>query len=142
MPPISVSEPPFGNMSRQMGKLVEQMSKGYYNFCPSEETWAPSVNLYEIDKSYLVCVDLAGVDKQKIDLTVQEQRLRLKGTRAVPVHPDLADPEGTPKKIRVHLMEIDNGSFVREVELPLDVDQDKITAQYINGMLWVEIPKK
>jgi HSP20 family protein len=125
-----------------MSKLVEQMSKGYYNFCPSEETWAPSVNLYEVEKAYLVCVDLAGVDKDKIELTVHENRLRLRGMRAVPVHPDFSDPEAGAKKIRVHLMEIDNGSFVREVELPEDIDQDKISAQYISGMLWVEIPKK
>jgi len=124
-----------------MSKLVDQMAKGYYNFCPSEETWAPSVNLYETEKGYLVCVDLAGVEKEKIELTVQEHRLRLKGTRAVPLHPELADAEGQPKKVRVHLMEIDHGSFVREVELPENVNQNQITAQYLNGMLWVEIPK-
>ena len=38
-------------------------------------------------------------------------------------------------------MEIDHGTFSREVELPQDVDREQITATYRNGMLWIEIPK-
>ncbi len=49
--------------------------------------------------------------------------------------------QGESGRIRVHLMEIDHGAFCRQVELPVDVLRDQITAQYINGMLWVEIPK-
>ena len=50
-----------------------------------------------------------------------------------------SEPQG--KRPRVHLMEIDNGSFSREVELPPDILPDKIIATYRNGLLWVEIPK-
>ena len=57
--------PPFGNFARQMGKLVDQFQKGYYNFMPSE-SWTPNVNLYETESAYLVCVDLAGVDMSSL----------------------------------------------------------------------------
>ena len=60
------SEPAFGNLQRQMQRMMDSMQKNFFNFCPSE-TWTPNVNLYENDTAYLVCVDLAGVDKQKID---------------------------------------------------------------------------
>lgn len=136
------SEPPFGQLARQMSKLVDQLHKGYYNFCPSE-TWTPSVNLYENDAVYLVCVDLAGVNKEKIDLTVENQRLKLRGHRNVPTHIEQAEHPDVPGgKVRVHLMEIDNGAFCREVELPEDVDQSRIAANYRDGLLWVELPKK
>ncbi|HZL34501.1 MAG TPA: Hsp20/alpha crystallin family protein [Tepidisphaeraceae bacterium] len=136
-------DPPFQNIARQARTMMEQMHKGYYNFCPSE-TWTPSVNLYETAGCYLVCVDLAGVDKEKIDLAVHDGRLRLRGARAVPMSAEQfneegAEPEG--RKVRVHLMEIDHGSFSREVELPADVSPEKISAAYRNGMLWIEIPK-
>jgi len=134
------SEPPFGSVARQMNKLVDQMNKGYYNFLPNE-TWTPSVNLYETETAYVVCVDLAGVDKEKIDLTVADQRLKLRGARAVPIQPD-AEAEMASKRVKVHLMEIDHGGFSREVELPHDVEHDKINANYRNGMLWIELPKK
>lgn len=141
MPPITVtSEPPYPSLSRQMSKLVEQMQKGYYNFCP-DQTWTPAVNLYETDASYLVCVDLAGVDKDKIDLEVHDQRLTLRGSRAVPLETSPTEP-APAGRIRVHLMEIDHGAFCREVELPLDVERDKIIASHRNGLLWIELPKK
>lgn len=133
-------EPPFMNLARQMGKLADQIHKGYYNYNPGE-TWAPNVNLSETEASYLVCVDLAGVDKDKIDLTVVNHRLKLRGFRHAPTHPDAHESETTCRQVRVHLMEIDHGSFVREVELPQDVDHEKILATYRDGMLWIELPK-
>jgi HSP20 family protein len=132
---------PFQHISRNVNKIVEQMQKGYYNFRPND-TWAPNVNLYETDTAFLVCVDLAGVDKEKIDLEVSNGRLSLRGNRGVPSYdePDAASPEKV--KLRVHMMEIDHGAFFREVELPEVVHQAKISAQYRNGMLWIELPKK
>jgi HSP20 family protein len=142
MPPVElVNEPPFGNLARQMNKLMDQLHKGYYNFCPSE-TWTPNVNLYETEADYLVCVDLAGVDKEKIDLLVVDGRLKLRGQREVDSSPDEAESQDPNRRVRVHLMEIDHGSFCREVELPQDVDKERIAATYRNGMLWVQIPKK
>src|SRR5437016_5825370 len=83
MPMTTAPELPFQNLARQANKMMEQFHKGYYNFCPSE-TWTPSVNLYETAGGYLVCVDLSGVEKEKIDVEVADQRLKLKGNRAVP----------------------------------------------------------
>src|SRR4051812_40039178 len=106
----------FGTVARQMGKILEQLNKGYYSFYPSE-TWTPNVNLYETDDAYMVCVDLAGVDKEKIEIEVHQQRLSIKGTRNVPLHPLLptnheGPPGGTARvRSRVHLMEIDHGAF-------------------------------
>src|SRR6476660_5209896 len=128
MPPVlATTDPPFTNLARQMNKLVEQMHKGYYNFLPGE-TWTPNVNLYETEESYMVCVDLAGVEKDKIDIEVVENRLTMKGARPVPPCPCKAGEE--PQKMKVHLMEIDHGGFSRDVELPVDVVKEKITAKY------------
>ena len=146
MPTRNAADPSFSNMSRQANKLIEQMQKAYFNFCPSE-TWTPSVNLYETADSYLVCVDLAGVEKEKIEVEVVAQVLKLRGTRAVPAHEDVASAAASAasghegRRVRIHLMEIDHGSFCREVELPEDVDRDRIAANYRNGMLWIELPK-
>ena len=135
---ISVSEPPFQNVNRQMNKLIDQLTKGYYNFYPSD-VWTPNVNLYETADAYLVCVDLAGVDKEKIDIEVANQQLHVRGQRAVPQQ---SGEGGETPRIRVHLMEIDHGSFRRQVELPHDVHQEQITATYENGLLWIHLPKK
>ncbi len=134
--PITAPPPeqPFPNLSRQASKMMEQIQKGL--FYPSE-SWTPNVNLYETATSYLVCVDLAGVEKEKIDVEVVDQRLKLKGARVVPT---FGPPETAGEKIRVHLMEIDHGAFTRDVEIPPDADRQKITATYRNGLLWIELP--
>lgn len=112
-------------------------SKSFFGFAPAD-TWTPNVNLYESDICYLVCVDLAGVHKEDIEVTVHQQRLKLTGKRAAPAK-ETSDPCNV--RPRVHLMEIDHGAFSREVELPADVDQKRISASFDNGLLWIELPK-
>ncbi len=135
MPMETATESSHRNIVNQMNKMMDQMQKGFFSFCPSE-TWTPSVNLYETETHYLVCVDLAGVQKEKIDLQVHEGRLTLRGIRSVPTTGIEKD-----RRTRVHLMEIDHGSFVREVELPSNSSSEHIAAQYRDGLLWVEVPK-
>ena len=142
----TASEPNFATLQRQMQRLMDQMQKGFFNFCPSE-TWTPNVNLYENDSAYVVCVDLAGVDKEKIEVVVADQKLTLRGARLVPTFPEMEGGGGASggeshPKLRVHLMEIDHGPFCREVELPADVDRERIGAAHRNGLLWIELPKK
>lgn len=145
MPIETGPEHPFQHISRNVNKIVEQMQKGYYNFRPND-TWAPNVNLYETEDTYLVCVDLAGVDKEKIDLELIDSRLSIRGVREVPSYdePPTAHAAASAErgKLRVHVMEIDHGAFFREVELPEHVLKEKIEAHYRNGMLWIEIPKR
>ena len=143
---LELTDAPFGSVGRQMNKILEQMQKGYYSYHPVE-TWTPAVNLYETATSYIVCVDLAGVQKEKIDITVVGQRLTFRGSRQVPIEPprdsveETADHVSHPPRFRVHLMEVDHGAFSRDVELPEDVEADQITATYRNGLLWIELPR-
>ena len=130
---------PFGNYNPQVNKMMEQLSKGYYGFMPSE-VFTPNVNLYETETLYQVCVDLPGVDKDKIDIVVVENRLTIRGNRPVPPCPH-CEGEDENHRMRVHLMEIDHGAFAREVELPEDVAKDKISAKYSDGFLWILLPK-
>lgn len=117
----------------------------------TERRWAPPVNLYETELGYTVCVDLAGVNKERIDVEVTGRQLKLSGHRPVPsdfgqpTPTETGDPAriGTPaRKCRVHVMEIDHGVFERYVELPSDACSDGITARYREGFLWIDIPRQ
>ena len=146
MPATLAPDHPFQHITRDVNKIVEQMQKGYYNARPAD-TWTPNVNLYETETQYLVCVDLSGVDKEKIDVELVDNRLTVRGAREVPSYDEATqDPAATHAaergRLKVHLMEIDHGWFLREVELPEDTRRDEIIANYRNGMLWIEIPKK
>ena len=148
MPIETASERQFGSSKNQMNKIMEQMQKGFFGFLPGE-TWTPAVNVYEHESHYAVCVDLAGVIKEEIDLQVTNNTLVLRGNRIVPVKPREEGDSTVPvtsaaptARSKVHLMEIDHGQFVREVELPPNVEDGQISATYRNGILWIELPKK
>src|SRR5688572_13355717 len=86
MPTETATDVPFGQMAREMSRMLERMSKNAFGFAPND-TWQPAVNLYETESAYLVCVDLAGVDKETVDLHVVGNRLMLRGRREVPPCP-------------------------------------------------------
>lgn len=133
------NEHPFGRLTGPKRNPRQEGGGPFYGFAASD-TWTPAVNLYETDRTYLVCVDLSGVEKEKIDIEVHNGELTLRGHRPVPwVTPPDQQPES---KLRVHVMEIDHGGFCRTVELPPDAAQERISANYRDGMLWIEIPKK
>lgn len=102
---------------------------------PKSVTWQPAINAFRCDQAYCVCVDLAGVAKEEIELTVKPGILRIRGTRSAP-QPDA--PQG--KTVRVLALEIDSGDFERELSLPPEVDPGRITAEQKNGLLWIRLP--
>src|SRR5438046_9437502 len=80
-------------------------------------TWQPAINAYRCDKCIRVCVDLAGVERSRIDLTVEPERLIIRGARDVP---EPTHAEG--RAVQFLAMEIDYGPFEREVDLLALVD--------------------
>ncbi len=98
-------------------------------------TWRPAINAYRCPSCIRICVDLAGVDKSDIDLTIRDQRLSIRGVREVP------EP-GSEKKQTMQMiaMEIDYGSFEREFTLPDEVDGKMVHAEQENGFLWIHLP--
>jgi len=102
---------------------------------PKSATWQPAINVFRCDQAYCVCVDLAGVAKEAIELVVEPGLLRIRGTRSAP-------QPGAPhaKTMRVLALEIDSGEFERELRLPPDVDPGRVTAEQENGLLWIRLP--
>ncbi len=82
-----------------------------------------------------ICVDLAGVAREAIDLRVEPYRIVIRGNREVP---EPKDPEGRP--VEMLAMEIDYGPFERSVELFDEVDIEKAHAEQTNGLLWIHLP--
>ncbi len=119
----------------QLGEIVYELTKVQFMQFPREETWRPAINAFRCGNHVTVCVDLAGVDKEAIQLTVEPRRLRIRGRREAMEAPD---PEHKPQQVLA--MEIDYGPFERTVELPADVAAEQVRAEQRNGILWVYLP--
>ena len=114
--------------------VEEMLSRQYIRFCPTD-AWKPNINIYETDASIAVCVDIAGMKPQALHVEIDRNLLVLRGERPRPI------PEHTGGTVGVHLMEIDTGGFCREVEVPETVDRGRVTAKYVDGFLWITLPK-
>ena len=103
-------------------------------FSPND-SWAPSVNVYQVKRRVEVCIDLSGMDINKIDLQVQLGTLTVRGVRVAP------DARKTAEEVcKILSMEIPHGPFCKEIPLPEQLDLSRIMTRYSHGYLWVTLP--
>lgn len=104
------------------------------DFCPTE-AWSPPINVYQLPRRIDVCMALAGVERQAVDVRVETGRLTIRGLRESPQPKRNGD-----ESLRIIEMEIEHGAFCREVPIPVDVDLSRVTSEYVEGMLWIHLP--
>ena len=91
--------------------------------------WTPAADIYETESGYLIAMDLPGIDREALELDVEDSRLIVKGTRTI-VEP------------KQHRSERPRGKFLRTFSVPGSVDQAKIGAEYKDGVLNIRLPKR
>src|SRR5215213_7326900 len=79
--------------------------------------WTPASDIYETESGYLIAMDLPGIDREALEIDIDDNRLIVKGTRAV-------------AESRQHRTERPRGKFLRTYSVPGSVDQGKIAAEY------------
>ncbi len=87
------------------------------------------------DKVVIKC-DLPGIDKEKIEVTLKGRLLTIKGTREA-VKEQTQEKDGG----RIIISERSSGVFSRSISLPQNIDPDKITSKYEDGVLEITVPK-
>jgi len=92
----------------------------------------PTVNTREGDDAYYIEVDLPGVEKEDINIDVNNEILTISGVRRL---------KEEQKEESFYKVESMYGKFERSFSLPEDVDTDKIEAEQKNGVLEIKIPK-
>jgi HSP20 family protein len=102
---------------------------------PSGRTWYPVVDLEEKDNEVVLNVELPGMTKEDIDLSVENNVLTLKGEKKV-------DRKEGEKESGFYRSERYFGSFERSFTLPAGVQADKAKATFQDGVLRLALPKK
>ena len=92
----------------------------------------PAVDIEENDTQFIVKADLPEVKKEEIKVHVQEGVLTIEGERK---------QQKEEKGKRFHKIEREYGRFVRRFALPIEVDADKVRAEFKDGVLTVAVPK-
>jgi HSP20 family protein len=96
------------------------------------EITAPVVDVYEEKDEVVVKAELPGLDKKDIEVNISDSELTLKGQK---------NKEEEIEEENYYRRERSYGDFLRSVELPTDVQADKVKASFKNGILEVRVPK-
>ena len=98
----------------------------------NNNVWRPAMNAQELDKSLELSFSLPGFEKDDMTISVKNNTLTLKAEKA-----EVKEDEGVKYLAR----EIARGTYERNIDLPENVNSDKISAEYKNGILSLSIPK-
>lgn len=94
--------------------------------------FVPGIDISETDTQFLVSVELPGVSKEDIDVSLDNGQLTISGERKF---------EESEEGKTFHRVETKYGSFSRSFHLPDNVDEESINAKYENGLLNITIQK-
>jgi len=95
--------------------------------------WAPPVDITEDKDRILITAELPGFKEDQIEIQTENGMLTLRGERKF-------EKEIDGKSY--HRVERAYGQFVRSFSLPNNVDREKIRANFHDGLLQVELPKR
>ena len=115
-----------------MDKMVKTVFNNSQYSPMISEDWVPAVDIKEDDTSFILSADIPGLKKSDIDLFVDNNILKISGTR---------DYNNENDNSEYHYQERTYGSFHRSFKLPISVVEENISATFRNGILTVVLPK-
>ena len=129
------------NPRRELFGLHNSINRMFDNFISptvrSDEVlsvwgWNPVVDIYENEENIVITAELPGVDKKDMTVDVKGRVLTLKGERST---------DNEVKEDNYYRQERCYGKFERCFTLPVEIDPEKIKADYKDGVLKIDIPK-
>jgi HSP20 family protein len=121
----------FDSFQREIDRLFDRFRGGMADN-GTTATYLPAVDIVEEKDDYIVKVDLPGLTKSDVKITVQNDVLTIRGEKK---------QEKESKDMNVHRMERSYGIFQRSFTLPSSVKSEKIDATFADGVLTIALPK-
>ena len=127
---------PLRSMMSFRDEMDRMLDDFYGRMSPSGESyegdWLPAMDMRENDGEVLVSLELPGMSKSDIKVSVKNDVLSITGEKKA---------EKADEKENVHRVERTYGYFKRSVALPVEVDSGKVKASFKDGVLKVTLPK-
>lgn len=120
------------NVQKEMSRMLSNFFTNDDETLTGLQNWYPSADISEGKDAYTVRVELPGVTKDDVKITLQENVLTIQGEKK---------QESETKDTNYHRLERSYGSFSRSFRLPTLVKADKIDANYKDGVLSIVLPK-
>jgi HSP20 family protein len=105
---------------------------GLVPFRRTEPGFMPRIDVYETEKDVKVTAEVPGMEEKDFEVTLDKDVLTISGEKS---------SEHAEKTSQYHRMERTYGSFRRVIQLPDDVEAEKVEAAFAKGVLTVTLPK-
>jgi HSP20 family protein len=129
---------PFKDLITLQDRMNRLFDESVRNVRPGDEAlssaiWSPAVDIYETEDEVVVKAELPEVNQKDIDIQIENNTLILRGERKF---------NKETKKENFHRIERAYGAFSRSFTLPSSINQEKISADYKDGILKISMPKR
>ena len=125
----------FDQLASKLDKTFEEMFRQRPMspmFTSSERTWSPQMDIYETPDEIIIQAEIAGVDKENLEVEINSKAVRIYGKRSeIPL----------VENATYRLAEIQYGKFERILFLPTPIDTELVTSSYSNGFLRIRLSK-
>jgi HSP20 family protein len=122
----------FERMRREMDRFLDSFLERRPTKAEEAGEFLPALDLAEKDNELVVKCEVPGMDPKDIDISLSDGMLTIRGEKK---------QEREEKETDYHLVERSYGAFTRSIHLPKEVQGDKISASYKNGILKITLPK-
>ncbi len=116
----------------KMEKIFKRVFSNQYPFSGRGE-WLPPCDVYETDKNIIILIEIAGIDKKELKITLEGNYLNIKGFRE--------DPSKSDGRRNYYYMELNFGPFARQVFIPCPIKVEEVKVDYKHGLLKITLPK-
>ncbi|GKS63986.1 molecular chaperone [Nitrospira sp.] len=128
---------PFRELEEVSDRLNRMFARPATRAANGKETmivadWTPSVDISETEGEYQIKAEIPDVKKEDVKVTLEDGVLTIQGERK---------HEKEEKGKKYHRIERSYGSFVRTFSLPDVIDEDKVKAEFKEGVLNLSLPK-
>ncbi len=122
--PRTLEQDLFGSIN-DMQRLQQQLNQIFHDTATNTEF--PPVNVWTSADGAIVRTEVPGIDTEKIDISIVNETITIRGARA---------EESGKEKLSCHRKERDFGHFVRSLQLPFEVDVDRVKATVLQKAFW------
>ena len=100
----------------------------------AKQTWLPATDIQETENAFMIQTELPGLSKDVIKVHLEDHVLRIEGERAEEKeHKDAKNNTYTERA---------QGKFLRRFKLPDNINEEKVSASYKDGVLKIDLPKR
>ncbi len=123
----------FGPLGSDLEKTIEDMFRSMSPaFTLAERSWKPPMDMNETPEEIVIVAEVAGVEKDDLEVEISSKAVRIKGNRIARHCTD---------ETTYRLAEIQYGRFERILYLPAPIDTEVVSAGYTNGILEIRLAK-